>query len=292
MNGYRQSSFDPDAEPPTKTAQKGNWWKIILWSAGYMIPLIWMWSRTDYPDSFGVHITAHGRAGLAESWYYSYLLLKRHHVLDVITFVYMWSIVIGLIAWIASKQLQKTKLPFYLGLERSSTQNAKIIGPLANRVPLPRFSASEWVLILGLFIVVLLGSGWAFDFHPKTLGGIFTSEQTVRSRCFNWEGSYPQREVTEACKRLLEDSSLAIRGQPSDADAYFDRGFAYEHTGDLNRAVADFSQVVRLTPDRTDAYYYRWAAYKDLGKDTLADADFATLSRLDPKYAANIRSIR
>ncbi|HVH86190.1 MAG TPA: hypothetical protein VM912_05660, partial [Terriglobales bacterium] len=115
MSGYRQDSFDPDGEPPTNTARNGSWWKLILWSLGYMIPLFWLWNRADYPDSFGVQITAYGKAGLMESWYYSYLLLQRHHVLDVITFIYMWSVVVGSIAWIIFKQLQKTKLLLFSG---------------------------------------------------------------------------------------------------------------------------------------------------------------------------------
>lgn len=65
----------------------------------YMIPLFWMWSSADYPDSFGVKITAHGKAGLFENWWYSYLLFRRPNVLDVALFCYMWAPVVGLVGW-------------------------------------------------------------------------------------------------------------------------------------------------------------------------------------------------
>jgi len=55
----------------------------------------------------GIHIAAHGKTGLLENWYYSYLLLQPHHFLDVLTFIYMWAIVIGFVAWLGFKKLRK-----------------------------------------------------------------------------------------------------------------------------------------------------------------------------------------
>ena len=290
MAGYID---DTEGFQPVDKPARTTWWKTILFCLAYMIPLFWLWTGTDFPDSLGIHITAHGRVGLLENWYYSYLLLQRHHVLDIITFIYMWSIVIGFIGWIAFKQLRKTKLPLFLGRERLGAQDVMIADRLAYRAALPSFSPSEWVLLSILSVVLLLGFGWALDFHPKRFSTIIdTSEHTVRGRCFNEKGSYPQSDANLACKQLLEDSTLAIRNQPNDADAYFDRGFAYEHAGDLNHAIADFSQVIRLTPDRSQAYFFRWAAYKDLGDKEQADADFAKLDRLDPTFAAELRNHR
>ena len=76
--------------------------KVIAGTLCYMLPLFWLWSATDYPDGLGVHIEAHGKVGLLENWWYSYLLIERHRPLDVLTFVYMWAAVLGLIGWIIS----------------------------------------------------------------------------------------------------------------------------------------------------------------------------------------------
>ena len=117
MSGYRESSFDPDSGPPINAARKASWWKTILFVLAYMIPLFWLWNRTDFPDSFGIHITAHGKVGLTESWYYSYLLLERHRILDVVTFIYMWVVIVGFVGWVAFKQLRKIKFSLYSDAE-------------------------------------------------------------------------------------------------------------------------------------------------------------------------------
>jgi len=93
--------------------KRRSWWKTIIFTLAYMVPLFWLWSRTDFPDSLGVHITAHGNAGLLENWFYSYLLLERHRVLDDLTFLYMWMPVAGLILYVALPKLRGSRLSLY-----------------------------------------------------------------------------------------------------------------------------------------------------------------------------------
>lgn len=116
--------------------------------------------------------------------------------------------------------------------------------------------------------------------------------QTLQDQCYNGNGTYSVREVISACDRLLAESSTQLRERPDDPNAYFNRGFVYEHRGDLPHAIADFSEVVRLRPDDPAAYYYRWAAYRDLGDEEHAKADLATLTRLSPKVAATVQGNR
>jgi hypothetical protein len=74
--------------------------RVFAGVIAYMIPLFWLWNRTDFPDGLGVHITAHGKVGLLENWWYSYLLVERHRPWDLVTFAYMWAVVAGFVAWI------------------------------------------------------------------------------------------------------------------------------------------------------------------------------------------------
>ncbi|MBW8753334.1 MAG: hypothetical protein JF595_04165 [Sphingomonadales bacterium] len=74
--------------------------KIIIGTIVYMLPLFWLWNKDNYPDGFGIHITAHGKAGLLESWWYSYLLIERHRFWDVVLFIYMWAAVIAVASWV------------------------------------------------------------------------------------------------------------------------------------------------------------------------------------------------
>ncbi|MEO1969268.1 MAG: hypothetical protein ABGW87_11210 [Sphingomonadaceae bacterium] len=85
---------------------------IVGLTLGYMVPLFWLWSATNFPDSFGVIIKAHGKAGLLEEWWYSYLLLSRPNALDLATFAYMWLPVVCLIGWAIYKQLGTQPIRF------------------------------------------------------------------------------------------------------------------------------------------------------------------------------------
>jgi len=81
------------------------WRKTLLTVGGtiaYLIPLFWLWHDTGWPESFGIRITDHGRAGLIENWYYSYLFLTGPNFIDLVAFLYMWAPVAGFLIWLGS----------------------------------------------------------------------------------------------------------------------------------------------------------------------------------------------
>jgi tetratricopeptide (TPR) repeat protein len=51
-------------------------------------------------------------------------------------------------------------------------------------------------------------------------------------------------------KYLDQIAPQLIRLDPGRADAYNNRGIAYGHLGDRDRAIADFSAAIRLAPRR------------------------------------------
>lgn len=81
--------------------------KTLLVMLCYMPPMFWLWSKTDFPKSFGIRITAHGKGAVLEEWWYSYLLLERHHVWDILTFAYMWAPLIGFVGYLLWTKLGK-----------------------------------------------------------------------------------------------------------------------------------------------------------------------------------------
>ncbi|WP_375380995.1 hypothetical protein [uncultured Sphingomonas sp.] len=86
-----------------KEKKSGSWRKnlaIIFGTLVYMLPLFWLWQKTGYPESLGFRITARGKGGLIENWWYSYRLIERHNIWDVVAFVYMWAAVVGIVAWL------------------------------------------------------------------------------------------------------------------------------------------------------------------------------------------------
>ena len=89
------SSVPVEDIPPKKSKAWGNV-KIVVGVVAYMLPLFWLWRLIGFPEASSIHITAHGRAGLIENWWYSYLLIQRHRPLDVLCFAYMWAGIIVL----------------------------------------------------------------------------------------------------------------------------------------------------------------------------------------------------
>jgi tetratricopeptide (TPR) repeat protein len=79
----------------------------------------------------------------------------------------------------------------------------------------------------------------------------------------------------------IADISEAIRLKPDFADAYFNRGYAYEALKQYDKAVADYSEVIRLKPDDAQAYADRAVCYDSLGKKVEANRDRAKADALE-----------
>ena len=58
-----------------------------------------------------------------------------------------------------------------------------------------------------------------------------------------------------------------------DAITWCGLGLVYYKKGDYDRAIADFNEAIRLKPDLAEAYYNRGLAYDEIGEDTKAKAD-------------------
>ena len=82
----------------------------------------------------------------------------------------------------------------------------------------------------------------------------------------------------------IEDYNEAIRLDPDDANAYYNRGWDYDELGEYEKAIEDYSQVIRLDPNHTNAYNNRGLSYANLGQNERAMEDFNEAIRLDPNH--------
>ena len=78
----------------------------------------------------------------------------------------------------------------------------------------------------------------------------------------------------------ITDLPEAIRLDPNDAKAYYNRAIAYQKKGNHDQAIVDFTEAIRLDPDDADAYYERGWAYGNKGERARAEADFSEAKRL------------
>jgi tetratricopeptide (TPR) repeat protein len=84
--------------------------------------------------------------------------------------------------------------------------------------------------------------------------------------------------------RAIVNFNEAIRLNPNDAVAYFDRGVSYSNKGDLDRAIADYNEAIRLNPAYHIAFNNRGLSYNYKGQYDRAIADLNEAIRLNPVY--------
>lgn len=88
----------------------------------------------------------------------------------------------------------------------------------------------------------------------------------------------------EEIARILAEYEEAIRQNPADTDAYYNRGAAYLSLGQFERAIDDFSAVLRLEPADASAHLNRGNAHRLLGRLDQAIDDFTRAIQIDPTY--------
>ena len=76
-----------------------------------------------------------------------------------------------------------------------------------------------------------------------------------------------------------------IESDPKSAEAYFNRGKAWDDKGDHDKAIADYNKAVELDPRDAEAYYNRGLAYRHKGDCDKAIPDYTKAIELNPQLA-------
>jgi tetratricopeptide (TPR) repeat protein len=82
----------------------------------------------------------------------------------------------------------------------------------------------------------------------------------------------------------------AIRLNPQDANAYYQRALARRGDGDADGAMADLNEAVRLDPNFEEAFYARGRIYFDRKNYEGAITDYSEAIRIDPSNAIFLNS--
>lgn len=77
----------------------------------------------------------------------------------------------------------------------------------------------------------------------------------------------------ELGQQAVSDFTQAIQFNSSDLRAYYNRGCAYHHQGNLLAAVEDFTHTLKIDPDHAQAYLSRGLIQQQLGNTKAALAD-------------------
>jgi len=81
--------------------------------------------------------------------------------------------------------------------------------------------------------------------------------------------------LCELGARLEED--------PGNLDLWYDRGWLWQATGRLDRAIADFSELIWLDSESPENYYHRGVVRLEAGDYATAVEDFTAALELDPE---------
>lgn len=83
--------------------------------------------------------------------------------------------------------------------------------------------------------------------------------------------------------KAIEDYSRVIQIQPDFLDSYVARGYSYAKKGDLERAIEDYSLALRVDPDQFEARFNRALAYEQQGDLKRAVEDYQKAYDVNPE---------
>jgi tetratricopeptide (TPR) repeat protein len=84
------------------------------------------------------------------------------------------------------------------------------------------------------------------------------------------------------CTALIESGQETTQDL---AEAFINRGHAYDRMGEQARAIQDFDQAIKLKPDDAQAFYIRGTAYEYKGEHARAIQVYEQAIKLKPDYA-------
>ena len=79
---------------------------------------------------------------------------------------------------------------------------------------------------------------------------------------------------TKQWEKAAQDYDDAIRIDPKFSEAYFNRGLNYRDQGQMDRAMADYTEALKLDPVFVPAYISRGAIFVRRGEFAKANADY------------------
>jgi tetratricopeptide (TPR) repeat protein len=84
--------------------------------------------------------------------------------------------------------------------------------------------------------------------------------------------------------KALEDLNTSIQLDPTSASAYSNRGISWFNKGAYDKAIQDYNEALRLDPSFATIYTNRGSAWNEKGAYDKAIQDYNEALRLDPTY--------
>src|SRR5262245_43359831 len=143
------------------------------------------------------------------------------------------------------------------------------------------------LLILGtLSLAVYTGQASAEE-KKNDCGGLSLPLETPGSA--QEQRDLLMRQVTECMRQGKRAQAMAlitevIKSNPTDAEAYMNRGSLQTSLGEVELAISDFTTAIRLDPNLAPAWYNRGTTLAHVGRYESVIADFTEAIRLQPDF--------
>ncbi len=108
----------------------------------------------------------------------------------------------------------------------------------------------------GLSYLAINESDLALQDIEYAMGGI----QVDAKRALTYKSMKSNADISKDPKKIITVMDKAIKENPKDADAFYNRGTAYLAMGKFDTAINDFSQAINLKPQDLDYHYNRKVA--------------------------------
>ncbi len=95
----------------------------------------------------------------------------------------------------------------------------------------------------------------------------------------------------EQYEPAIDDYTTALKYNEKYADAYFNRGLAYETTGKLDRAIDDYQKSIEFEPNQAYKYLAKANALEKKGKFTEAYTDYNRVIDLDKENSLSNKAL-
>jgi len=90
------------------------------------------------------------------------------------------------------------------------------------------------------------------------------------------------------CKQAIKDTDICIKLDPTDAYAFYLRGYYYSMLDDKTQSINDFNKAIELNPTKAEYYSSRGSAYVALGQKKEGIEDIKTAARLGDERAMQV----
>ena len=109
--------------------------------------------------------------------------------------------------------------------------------------------------------------------------------QTPPKTAVQWYNQGVDKLSDKKYQEAIKDFNESINLNDQDADAFYNRGYAYHILGDYDKALADYDQALRLNPKFAYALGNRCYAYYLTKQYDKAINDCSAAIKLNNKYA-------